>query len=133
MWVVDDPLQFLLGNRENDLTSGSGERSEWHEGKRLTVGLSASSLTYSSTSQACIYTESAPYQTWQMWRLIPVPSPGIAEPGSLPLYDGDPGVGTFTRTQHAGSESDKQGTFVNEVTVITTTVTTRKRYKVEDA
>jgi hypothetical protein len=56
---------------------------------------------------------------------------GAGEPGSLPSYDGDSGE-TFTRTQHGESESDELGTFVNEVTVVTTTVTTRKRFRVED-
>lgn len=59
----------------------------------------------------------------------PAPSPGTT---ALPSYDGDKG-GSFTRTQHAESESDELGTFVNEVTVVTTTVTTRKRFRVEDA
>jgi hypothetical protein len=59
------------------------------------------------------------------------PSSETTESGSLPAYGGG-SRGTFTRTQHAESESDGLGTFVNEVTVVTTTVTTRKRYRVED-
>ena len=58
---------------------------------------------------------------------------GTAEPGSLPPYDGDNSGESLTRTQNTESGSDELGTFVNEVTVVTTTVTTRKRYRVEDA
>ena len=54
------------------------------------------------------------------------------EPGSLPSYEGDTGQPS-TRTQHTELERDELGTVVNEVTVVTTTVTTRKRYRVEDA
>ena len=51
-------------------------------------------------------------------------------PGSLPSYDGDAGQSS-TRTQHTESEHDEFGTVVNEVTVVT--ITTRKKYRVEDA
>ena len=56
------------------------------------------------------------------------------EPGSLPSYGGDP-ERLSTHAQRAESESEEFGTIVNEVTVVTTTstVTTRKRYRVEDA
>ena len=40
---------------------------------------------------------------------------------------------TCTCTQHTEPECDDLGTVVNEVTVVTTTVTTRRRYRVEDA
>jgi hypothetical protein len=53
------------------------------------------------------------------------------ESGSLPSYEGDAGQSS-TRAQQAESERDDLGTVVNEVTVVTTTVTTRKRYRVED-
>jgi len=56
--------------------------------------------------------------------------------GSLPPYDGDATGQSSTHAQHAESEQDEFGTIVNEVTVVTTnstsTVTTRKRYRVED-
>ena len=55
------------------------------------------------------------------------------EPGSLPSYERDPGQSSAHADQHAESEHDEFGTIVNEVTVVTTTVTTRKRYRVEDA
>ena len=71
---------------------------------------------------------------WWIWRLIPVQVEDVRSE-SLPSYDGD-GIGqSSTHTQHAEPERDEFGTIVNEVTVVTTTstVTTRKRYRVEDA
>ena len=53
--------------------------------------------------------------------------------GSPPLYDGGAAGQSSTHAQHAESEYDELGTIVNEVTVVTTTVTTRRRYRVEDA
>ena len=53
--------------------------------------------------------------------------------GFPPLYDGDTTGQLPTHTQHVESEHDEFGTIVNEVTVTTTTVTTRKKYRVEDA
>ena len=48
--------------------------------------------------------------------------------GSLPPY-GEDGTGQVsTRTHHAESERDGFGTIVTEVT----TITTRKRYRVQD-
>ena len=74
--------------------------------------------------------------------LIPVEVEGTSAPSSQslsetlgsdipPLYNaaGEPPI----RTQHAELERDEFGTIVNEVTVLTTTVTTHKRYRVEDA
>jgi hypothetical protein len=52
---------------------------------------------------------------------------------SLPSYDRSTIGQSSTRTQHTEAEDDELGTVVNEVTVVTTTVTTRKRYRVEDA
>ncbi|KAF9649754.1 hypothetical protein BDM02DRAFT_3113186 [Thelephora ganbajun] len=79
---------------------------------------------------------------WQVWSLVPVkvedpfmpprPSRETVESGSLPSYEGD-SEQSSTRAQHTESEHDELGTVVNEVTVVTTTVTTRKRYRVEDA
>ena len=53
----------------------------------------------------------------------------------LPSYDGDATGQSSTHAQHAESERDEFGTIVNEVTVvtITSTITTRKRYRVKDA
>jgi len=48
------------------------------------------------------------------------------DPGSLPSYEGDVAGQSSTRVE---SESDNFGTIVTEVT----TVTTRKRYRVQDA
>lgn len=52
--------------------------------------------------------------------------------GTLPSYEGGTDRSS-TSTQHAESEYDELGTTVNEVTVVTTTITTRKKYRVEDA
>jgi hypothetical protein len=49
--------------------------------------------------------------------------------GFPPSYDGDATGQSSTRAQYAESEQDDFGTVVTEVT----TVTTRKRYRVEDA
>ena len=78
--------------------------------------------------------------TWQTWRLVPVevegmptslrPSSETLESGSLPPY-GDAGQSS-ARAQHMELERGELGTIVNEVTVVTTTATTHKRYRVED-
>ena len=77
-------------------------------------------------------------EAWRIWKLIPVKVEGVFTPlqllsealrsGSLPSYDGDT-LQPSARAQHAESERDEFGTVVTEVTV----VTTRKRYRVEDA
>ena len=78
-----------------------------------------------------------------MWKLIPVKTEGIfssrtsfdtaepAGPRSPPSYDRDEAQSS-TRADHTESGQDELGTFVNKVTVVTTTVTTRERYRVED-
>lgn len=55
--------------------------------------------------------------------------------GSLPSYDWDAIGPSTTHAQHVESEHDEPGTTVNEVTVVTTTstVTTRKKYRVGDS
>ena len=79
---------------------------------------------------------------WRVWKLIPVRVEGT-DPASQsscdtpPSYDGR-ATGSEpppTRVQNIGTERDEFGTIVNEVTTVTTTstVTTRKRYRVEDA
>jgi hypothetical protein len=76
----------------------------------------------------------------RIWKLIPVKVEGIFTPsqpssetlgsGFPPSYDAEATVGqSSTRAQHAESERDDFGTIVTEVT----TVTTRRRYRVEDA
>jgi len=77
--------------------------------------------------------------TWQTWGLIPVkvegtitPSQSLSETlssGSLPPYDRDATGESSAHTQHMESEGSDFGTIVTEVT----TVTTCKRYRVEDA
>jgi len=83
----------------------------------------------------------ASHHTWQTWRLVPVKVESVPTPlrsssetlesGSLPPY-GDAGQSS-TRAQHVELERGELGTIVNEVAVVTTTVTTHKRYRVEDA
>ena len=78
----------------------------------------------------------------RIWKLIPVKvgstsiplqsAPETLGSGSLPAYDGDTTGESFTHTQRMEPEHDEFGTIVNEVTVVTSTVTTRKRYRVED-
>ena len=82
---------------------------------------------------------------WQIWKFIPVRVGSVFTPlrsphenlgsGSLPPYDADTTGQPPTHTQRVETEHDEFGTIVNEVTVVTTTntVTTRKRYRVEDA
>ena len=77
-----------------------------------------------------------------MWKLTPVKIEGIfasrtsfdtAEPvRSPPSYDRDEAPSS-TRAEHIESGQDELGTFVNKVTVVTTTVTTRERYRVGDS
>jgi len=77
-------------------------------------------------------------EPWRMWKLVPVKVEGFFTPPQSPLGSGSPpsyGENTTgqssTHTQHAESERDDFGTIVTEVT--TTVVTTRKKYRVEDA
>ena len=66
---------------------------------------------------------------WQMWSLIPAsPSPEAGELGPLPSYQATRGQSPI-RAQNTEYERDDFGTVVTEVT----TITTRKRYRVEDA
>ncbi|KAF9649750.1 hypothetical protein BDM02DRAFT_3113175, partial [Thelephora ganbajun] len=79
----------------------------------------------------------------RVWKLIPVKvegvftssqsSSGTLGSGPLPPYDGDATGQSSTRTQHVEPEHDEFGTIVKEVTVVTSTVTTHKKYRVEDA
>ena len=81
---------------------------------------------------------------WQAWKLIPVTVEGVNAPlqpsetivlGPPPLYDGNTTGRPSIHAQQVETERDEFGTIVNEVIVVTTTstVTTRKRYRVEDA
>ena len=74
--------------------------------------------------------------TWWIWKLIPVKiEEETLGSGFPPSYDGDATRQSSTHAQRTDSEHDEFGTIVNEVTVVTTTstVTTRKRYRTEDA
>jgi len=83
------------------------------------------------------------FATWRVWKLIPMKVEGASTPsqllseilgsGSPPLYDSDTGGQFSTRARQVESENDEFGTIVNEVTVTTATVTTRKKYRVDDA
>ena len=92
-------------------------------------------MELTAPSQVVFYDDTG--HAWQTWRLIPVKSSeGAFMPLQLPLVrvplfhtnikdaTGEPS----TRTQHLESESDDFGTMVTEVT----TVTTRKRYRVQE-
>ena len=80
---------------------------------------------------------------WRIWKLVPVNVEGAFAPSTssfetvgsscLPSYDGDATGQPSTHNRHMESSSDEFGTIVNEVTILTTTVTTRKKYRVEDA
>ena len=82
-----------------------------------------------------------PQNTWQIWKLEPAKVNGgptsqcssfrTLESVSPPSYEGDVGQSS-TSAQRTELETDELGTVVNEVTVVTTTVTTRKKYRVED-
>ena len=65
------------------------------------------------------------------------PSSETLGSGLPPSYHGDATGQSSTHTQHTESEHDEFGTILSEVTVVTTnstsTVTTRKKYRVEDA
>ena len=58
-------------------------------------------------------------------------SPETPGSDSLPSYDSDATGQSSARAQHADFERDEFGTIVTEVT--TSVITTRKRYRVEDA
>ena len=83
-----------------------------------------------------------PHISCRIWKLLPVKVEGVVTPSqllsetlgsdSLPSYDRSTIGQSSTHTQHTEAEDDELGTVVNEVTVVTTTVTTRKRYRVED-
>ena len=76
----------------------------------------------------------------RIWKLIPVKVGGVLAPsqkssemlrlGSLHSYNGDTtGQSSTSHTQHAEPDRDDFGTIVTEVTI----VTTRRKYRVEDA
>ena len=89
----------------------------------------------------------------QTWRLIPVkvedtstpsqPLPETIGSDTLPSYDGGKTTQSSAQAQHVEYERDDFGTVVTEVTTKTTTtttttttktaITTRKKYRAEDA
>ena len=100
----------------------------------------------SFTIQIILWTGGGSY-AWWIWSLTPVKVERVSVPsqtssetlgsGLPPSYHGDATGQSSTHTQHTESEHDEFGTIVSEVTVVTTnstsTVTTRKKYRVEDA
>jgi len=82
------------------------------------------------TSPVQLWEDGGTPYSWWIWRLLPVKAekPDL---DSLPSYDRGATEQSPTRLQHVQSEHDGFGTIVTEVT--TTTVTTHKRYRVEDA
>ena len=91
------------------------------------------------TFQVHLCPDGSPSRAWRIWKLVPMRIHGALTPlqslsetlgsGSLPSYDGDATGQSSTRAQHAESERDDFGTIVTEVT----TITTRRRYRVEDS
>ena len=84
---------------------------------------------------------------WRIWKFLPVkvnegtarsqsPSEAPAQ-GPISPQDGDASRQSSTRDQRVELEHDEFGTVVNQATVVTTvtnsTITTHKRYLVEDA
>jgi len=83
---------------------------------------------------------------WQIWKFVPVKTddafksprsfPEADGSAPLPPYDEDPTGESSSRTEHVESVQDGFGTTVTKVTVVTTvtksTVTTRKKYRVEN-
>ena len=136
---TDATWQGLLGNHEESLGSVLYPR---HKGWIFTGTKELQLNTF--TTQVNFWMDTKPV-SWRIWKFIPVkvedapaPSESLTETldsGSLPPYGGDVAGQSSTRAQYAESEYDEFGTVVNEVTVVTTTstVTTRKRYRVEDA
>ena len=95
--------------------------------------------SFTTQVQFCVAHSKPDPVSWWIWKLIPVkvednfPPSGFPSEmpgsGSLPLYDGD--ITGQSSTQYAESERGDFGTVVTEVT--TTLITTRKKYRVEDA
>jgi len=97
-------------------------------------------------TQVNLWHDAKPSPAWRIWKLVPVNVEGTLTPAQLlaetlgpspihpPCYDGHPTGQLPARVQLDETERDEFGTIVNEVTVVTTTstVTTRKRYRVED-
>ena len=91
-------------------------------------------------TQVQLWTDADPHSCpWFIWKLIPVEVEGLLTPSKpsrealvsdfLPSYDWNAPGQSSTHAQRVESEREEFGTIVNEVTI----VTTRKRYRVEDA
>lgn len=78
---------------------------------------------------------------WQTWILIPQKVEGSFTPSqslpktvdpSIPPSNAEDVTEPSTQTRHAEYERDDFGTIVTEVTTVTNTIITRKKYRVED-
>jgi len=141
--VAPYPVAWRIETVDDDQHRGFGYVRFYWGTKRITWDV-ASGRT---DDGAKVVTNQETLHTWQIWKLVPMTVEGIftlqhppasletPEPGSLPSYEEEAVTveQSSTRAQHTESERDEFGTIVNEVTVVTTTVTTRKRYRVEDA
>ena len=99
-----------------------------------------------SAFQVLLWRDGVSRHSWRIWKLIPVNVQGAFTPaqilsetlgsGSFPSsYNGHPTAGQSSTRVQRDESSDEFGTIVSEVTVVTTTstVTTHKRHRVEDA
>ena len=108
------------------------------QAQRLDVARYRRGTLLNCLTQVMTWTETAPV-AWFNWKLIPVKVEDLLTPsmsssealgsGSLPSYDEGDTRRSSTRAQH--TEHDDFGTVVSEVTTVV--VTTRKKYRVEDA
>ena len=131
--LTDAACQLLLGNHEQGLgNSKQRDQTGWISSDTGELVLNCFNI------QVRLWTKEVP-NSWFIWKLIPVkveglftasqPSPETHGSGSPPSYSGDATGQSSTRAQHVESERDDFGTIMTEVT----TITTRKRYRVEDA
>ena len=106
-----------------------------HKGEMSCIDVNGLQLT-DITFQTAIHDDTG--AACQMWRFVPVRTEGMSTPsqssseslglGFLPPYSGDATGQSTTHAQHAESERDDFSTIVTEVT----TITTRRRYRVQD-
>ena len=119
------------------LGPGDGVKSQWHPGWMFA---DTEELELNGSNTQVVTWPDTDLQPNQIWKLIPVKVESTSTPshsssetlglGSLPSYDMDPAGQSSARAQHTEeSERDDFGTIVTEVT----TITTRRRYRVEDA
>jgi len=100
--------------------------------QRLEVRWYRRAVTDGFEIQVMVYDETIERYPNRIWMLIPVKVEGGSSENlcscSLPAYDREATGQSSARAQHAEYERDDFGTIVTEVT----TITTRKRYRVQD-